>query len=93
MKVFVLVEESGSYSDHSTNILAVFSSEEKALEAKKALDKIKSDIEEASAKICNTIPGYNKRGSWCVYSRLNDKDKATLVPLLCNIAHKLNNFL
>ena len=45
MKSFVLVEESGSYSDRSTNILGVFSSEEKALEAKKAFDKIKDNIE------------------------------------------------
>lgn len=93
MKAFVLVEESGSYSDRSTNILGIFSSEEKALEAKKAFDKIKNDIEEASQKICNTIPGYNRQGSWCVYSKLSDKDKATFSSITMQYSAQVEQFI
>jgi hypothetical protein len=76
MKAFVLVEESGSYSDRSTNILAVFSSEEKALEAKKIFDKNISDIEEVSRQICNAIPKFNKTNPFGNYNNLDASEKA-----------------
>ena len=93
MKAFVLVEESGSYSDRSTNILAVFSSEEKALEAKKIFDKNISDIQEASTKICNSIPGYNKKNVWCNYSKLNASEKSIFDSILSKYNDVVKNFI